>query len=174
MVKEKNRIISMDLIRLFSCICVISCHFNASVSGLQNGIFMYPNSILPNFYLENRLYLGDIGTSLFFILSGASMMLSYRKGNLKMYYKKRFLALYPMFYVAYAAATIGDFLIQKGITGASWKLLLVSIAGLDGYLATLGLVGYDFYKLGEWFLGCIICLYLISLCCIVASKRSRS
>lgn len=108
MVKKKNRIISMDLIRLFSCICVISCHFNACASGFQNGVFVY-----------------------------------------------------PMFYVAYFAATIADFLIQKGITGASWKLLLVSLTGMDGYLATLGLIGYDFYKLGEWFLGCIVCLYLI-------------
>lgn len=159
--KEKKRIVSMDLIRLFSCLCVITCHFNACVSGFSNGMFVYPNSVVPNFYLENRIYLGDIGTSLFFMLSGASLMMSYRKGNLKLYYKKRFLAIYPMFWVAYAAATVCDFFLQKAFSGGDWKLLLVSLSGFDGYLASLGRIGFDFYKLGEWFLGCIVLLYII-------------
>lgn len=159
--KENKRIISMDLIRIFSCLCVITCHFNASISGLNNGVFVYANSVVPNFYLENRLYLGDIGTSLFFILSGASSMLSYKKGSARLFYKKRFLSMFPMFYVAYIVATIADFFIQKGFTGADWKLFLFSLIGFDGYLASLGFIGYDFYKLGEWFLGCILSLYLV-------------
>lgn len=159
--KEKKRIVSMDLIRIFSCLCVITCHFNASVSGLNNGVFVYPNSVVSNFYFQDRVYLGDIGTSLFFILSGASMMLSYRPGNLRKYYTKRFLAIYPMYYVAYIAATAADFFLLKGFPGGDWKLLLFSLLGFDGYLASLGFIGFDFYKLGEWFLGCILLLYLI-------------
>ena len=159
--KEKKRIVSMDLIRLFSCLCVITCHFNASISGLNNGVFVYPNSVVPNFFFQNRVYLGDIGTSLFFILSGASMMLSYRPGNLKKYYAKRFLAIYPMFYAAYIVATMADFFIVKGFPGGDWKLLLFSLLGVDGYFASLGFIGFDFYKLGEWFLGCILLLYLV-------------
>lgn len=151
----------MDLIRVFSCLCVITCHFNACISGFSNGMFVYPNSVIPNFYLENRIYLGDIGTSLFFILSGASMMLSYRSGNLRKYYTKRFLAIYPMFYVAYLTATIADFLTLKWFPGADWRLFFFSLIGFDGYLASLGFIGFDFYKLGEWFLGCILSLYLI-------------
>lgn len=159
--KEKKRIVSMDLIRILSCLCVITCHFNACISGFSNGAFVYPNSVIPNFYLEDRIYLGDIGTSLFFILSGASLMLSYRSGNLKKYYTKRFLAIYPMFYVAWLAATCADFLILKWFPGADWRLLFFSLIGFDGYLASLGLIGFDFYKLGEWFLGCILSLYLV-------------
>ena len=158
---QKKRIVSMDLIRIFSCLCVITCHFNACISGFSNGVFVYPNSVVPNFYFQNRVYLGDIGTSLFFMLSGASMMLSYRPGNLKKYYSKRFLAIYPMFYVAYIAATVADFLALKGFPGGDWKLLIFSILGFDGYLASLGFIGFDFYKLGEWFLGCILSLYLV-------------
>lgn len=159
--KEKKRIVSLDLIRIFSCLCVITCHFNACISGFSNGIFVNPNSVIPNFYLENRLYLGDVGTSLFFILSGASLMISYRAGDLKKYYSKRFLAIYPMFYVAYLAATIVDFFILKWFPGGDLKLLLFSLIGFDGYLASLGFIGFDFYKLGEWFLGCIVSLYLV-------------
>ena len=39
--------------------------------------------------------------------------------------------------------------------------MLFSVLGLDGYLCNQGLIPFDFYKLGEWFLGCIIILYLI-------------
>lgn len=49
--ETKKRIVSMDLIRLFACICVTVVHFNASVSGWNNGVFVYPNSIVPNYYL---------------------------------------------------------------------------------------------------------------------------
>lgn len=157
----KKRIISMDLIRIFSCLCVITVHFNACVSGFQNGAFVYPNSVFPNHFLNGRLYLGDIGTSLFFMLSGASLMLSYRKGDLKTYYKKSFLAIFPGFYLAYLLATILDFFLLKGMGGGDLKLLVFSLLGMDGYLANLGLIGYDFYKCGEWFLGCLLILYLI-------------
>ena len=159
--REKKRIVSMELIRIFSCWCVITCHFNACISGFSNGLFLYPNLVVPSFYLENRVYLGDIGTSLFFILSGASLMLSYRPGKLKNYYAKRWLAMYPMFYVAYIVATIADFFIMKGFGGGDLRLLFFSLIGFDGYLASLGWLGFDFYKLGEWFFGCIVMLYLI-------------
>lgn len=154
----RQRLVCYDVIRIFSCFCVLTCHFNASVSGF-NGTFVYPNSILPNFYLGGRLYLGDIGVSLFFILSGATLMLTYR--DVKTFYKKRVLNIYPMFWIAYVLAMIYDFLEYKHISPGSPLLLLPSIAGMDGYLCTLGIIGFDFYKVGEWFLGCIVLLYLV-------------
>lgn len=39
--------------------------------------------------------------------------------------------------------------------------LMISFAGLDGYLSAISLIPWEFYKLGEWFLGCIILLYLV-------------
>lgn len=159
--EKRKRILSMDLIRLISCLCVITVHFNASVSGFQNGVFVHPNSVVPNFLFGNRIYLGDIGTCLFFMLSGASLMLSYQPGDLKRYARKRWLAIFPMFYLAYFLATVLDFFLQKGLGSGSWKLLIFSLLGMDGYLANLGLIGYDFYKCGEWFLGCLLLLYLI-------------
>lgn len=156
--RTRERLVYIDLIRAFSCFCVLTVHFNAAVSGFD-GTFVYPNSVIPNFYLGGRLYLGDIGVSLFFMLSGASLMYTYK--DLKTFYKKRALNIYPMFWIAYALATIFDFLESKTMGKASLFLLIPSIVGIDGYLCTLGMIGFDFYKIGEWFLGCIVLLYLI-------------
>ena len=159
--EKKERVVSFDLVRVFSCLCVIIVHFNASISGMEDGIFLHPNSIIPNFYLGGRIYLGGIGTSLFFMLSGATLMMTYREGNLRRFYKKRFLNIYPMFWLAYVLITVIDYLCYRGMSGGSLGLLLFSFIGLDGHLTCLGLIPPDFYKIGEWFLGTILLLYLI-------------
>lgn len=151
----------MDLIRLFACICVTVVHFNASVSGWNNGVFVYPNSIVPNYYLGGGIYLGDIGVSLFFMLSGASLMLTYKKGNLWSYFKKRFLSIFPMLWLAYLVAFSYDFMYWKGMTGQNIGYWIFSFLGLDGYLFSHGFIPGDFYRLGEWFTGCILILYVI-------------
>ena len=157
--KSRKRIVSFDVIRLFSCLCVTIVHFNATVSG-YNGTFVYPNSIIPNFYIESRIYLGGIGVSLFFILSGATLMYTYKKG-LKNFYIKRFKSLLPMFWIAFIVTTLLDFMHYKGMSLSSPLLLVFSVLGMDGYLGALGLIPMAFYKVGEWFLGCIILLYII-------------
>lgn len=158
---KRERVVCFDLIRFFSCLCVTIVHFNATVSGWNEGGFLYPNSITPNLFLENRLYLGDIGVSLFFILSGATLMMTYKKGNVLLYYKKRIMNIFPMFWLAYACATVIDFLWFKGMSGGDLRYWIFSFLGMDGYLSTFGIVPFSFYKLGEWFLGCIIFIYAI-------------
>lgn len=154
---DKDRISALDLIRFFACFFVATWHFYCSVSGT----FIYSNSILPSLFVENRLSMGGIGVSLFFMLSGASLMLTYKAGNLRLYAKKRFLAIYPMFWIAYAVATVADFLRWKKMGIGNIKLLIFTALGMDGYLSSHGVISPDFYKLGEWFLGCIILLYLL-------------
>lgn len=154
----KPRLACYDWIRVFSCFCILCVHFNATVSGF-NGSFLYPNSILPNYYFGGRIYLGDIGVSLFFMLSGATLMYTYR--NIKTYYMKRIMNIYPMFWIAYLLVSVYDFFEYKTVGTGNPVLLLYSILGFDGYLCTLGVIPFDFYKIGEWFLGCIILIYLI-------------
>lgn len=157
---KHNRIVSLDLVRVFSCICVTMVHFNAQISG-WNGTFVYPNSIVPNFYVGGRVYLGGIGVSLFFMLSGVTLMMTYKKGKLLTYYKKRFLNIFPMFWLAYIIATVVDFFLYKGLPSDNLKLLLFSFIGMDGHLNALGILSSGFYKVGEWFLGCLLLLYAI-------------
>lgn len=158
--KKRQRVFYFDLIRAFSCLCIMTVHFNASISGWTNGQFVYGNSLVPNYYLNRRVYLGGIGVSLFFMLSGATLMMSYR-GGLKRFYIRRFRSIYPMFWVAYIAVALIDFMLNRGFVQADIRLMPLTITGMDGYLATLGLAPYGFYKIGEWFLGCIVLLYLV-------------
>lgn len=161
MEKTTNRIVGFDLIRLLACLFVCIVHFNAAVSGYQNGNFVYANSIVPNFVLRNRVYLGTLGVNLFFIVSGASLMLSYKPEDKAIgFYRKRVLNIYPAFWIAFAIATFIDFLRYKGMVVAQPMDLAISFAGLDGYLSALGLIPWGYYKVGEWFLGCIILLYM--------------
>lgn len=157
---SKERLIYIDLIRLFACLCIITVHFNATVSGFELfGKFQYENSLVPNRYFG--VYLGEIGVSLFFLISGAALMISNETTSLKDFYKKRFLNIYPMFWIAFAAATGLSFILDKRLAAVpAWKIIF-SIIGYDGYLQTLGLLHGSFYQIGEWFLGCIITLYII-------------
>ena len=110
MEKSKNRILYYDVIRAVACLSVIIIHFNASFSAWSGGVFTYPNAVFPNFIFNQSVYLGDFGVSLFFILSGAAMFRTYggREISLGAFYRKRFLSLYPMFWLAWFAAGGGS------------------------------------------------------------------
>lgn len=158
---SKKRLVFLDLIRIFSCLCVSISHFNAKLSGMSGSGMLYNNTIIPSFYLGNRVYLGDIGVSLFFMLSGASQMLSYREEKAFSFYKRRFLGLFPMFWIAYILITFCDFMINKGMALSPLWHYAFSVVGMDGYIPTLGLMPITSYKTGEWFLGCILLLFLL-------------
>lgn len=158
-----KRIAGLDLIRLVACLFVCIVHFNAAVCTYQNGTFVYgSNAIVPNFLLGNRIYLGTLGVKLFFLVSGASLVLSHRPEESALdFYKRRVLNIYPAFWIAFLTATMVDFLLYKGMVAAHPMNLLISFAGLDGYLSALGMIPWEYYKVGEWFLGCILLLYLV-------------
>ncbi len=157
--KVKKRITYFDVISIFSCLCVLIVHFNATVAG-YDGTLHYPeNSLIPNFYLDHRVYLGDIGVSMFFMLSGARLMYSWK--GIRRFYINRFKNIYPMYWIAFSVATMVDFLHYKVMPSDSLVKLLLSIAGMDGYLMQLGVVSTMFYRLGDWFLGCILFLYCV-------------
>ncbi len=157
---KQPRAVWLDFIRVFACFCIIVVHFNASVSGWNiYGGFVLSNSLTPNWYLG--AYLGDIGSSLFFMVSGASLMISNDKTTLKDFYLKRFLGIYPMLWIAYTAVTLLSFILNRAYPMSKLSLLIFSFAGLDGYFGVLGLIDGSFFLVGEWFLGCIILIYLV-------------
>lgn len=81
------------------------------------------------------------------------------KLDLKTYYKKRFLGIYPVFWIAYSILFLYTFWKNKGffVSEPIYKLIL-SVLGMDGYLATY--TG-TFYLIGDWFLGCIVLVYML-------------
>lgn len=162
--EKGGRVVGLDIIRLVSCLFVCIVHFNAAMGIWQNGTYLYPNLIAPSFLLNGRVYLGALGVQLFFIVSGASLMLSSKPTDKPLvFYRKRVLNIYPQFWIAFSVATVYDLILNKGKIIGQAANLTISFAGLDGYLNYFSLIPWEFYKLGEWFLGCIILLYLVYL-----------
>lgn len=157
----KKRIFYLDFIRALSFIFIVIFHFNVSI-GAHN-IYVNSTNIPIIFYDYKNGNLGQIGVSLFFIISGAGLMLSNKENfNLKHFFNKRIFSLFPMFYLAYFLVTcyyfiryasLNPFGVMRGKASFVWTIL-----GMDGYLAPLI---PNYYLLGEWFLGCIILLYCL-------------
>ena len=151
---KKERIFYLDFVRAIAVILILMTHYNAVYLNAGQ-----PDKVFITAQIGN-IYIGDFGVSLFFIISGAALMYVYdEKCELKSFYKKRFLSLYPMFWIAYFIAFLYQFYVSKGINLTVPKCnILLTILGFDGYLAA---VMPTFYISGEWFLGCIILIYIV-------------
>lgn len=150
---KKKRIYYLDLIRVVALIIVIIGHYNFHINYEQiNGQMIF--DFIP---MDN---LRKIGVSLFIIISGAVLMKTYETNfNLKTYFIKRFLSIYPIFWTGYIIAFLFNFYLYKDINEYSpgWTFIL-TIIGMDGYLYN---VIPNFYLVGEWFLGFILLFYII-------------
>lgn len=151
---EKTRLFYLDLVRAMAMIFIVIAHFNYP--------FLNDHPIFPIYPLG--VFLGDLGVSLFLIVSGTALM--YTNGdsqhlNLASFFWKRFKSIYPMFWIAFIVSNCYLAFRSGGASlhrAPGWTLLL-SVLGLDGYISITGLS--TFYTLGEWFLGFIIIFYLI-------------
>lgn len=156
---KKERVKCLDFVRAISMFIIVIFHFNCTLAphNVYNGnipIFFYD-------YINGNA--GQLGVSLFFILSGASLMYNYQDSiNIKEYFYKRWKGIFPMFYIAWIIGfifyfvryrTVNPFLVPR----EPWTIIL-TILGMDGYFAD---VIPNYYILGEWFLGCIILLYVL-------------
>ena len=164
MKKEKQP--SLDLIRAISIVAILLEHY--SFSFLQ---FNIPGENISFLKFAN----GDWGgtfVACFFMLSGASLIYNYPtfapegeggfkaqfKGMLKFFWK-RILTIYPLFYFCWI---IFYYLTSKSIKlwnwGGDWSNLWYTVFGVDGYFLHLH---FNYFCVGEWFLGAIIFLYLL-------------
>ena len=65
---KKQRLFYLDLIRAVALVCILVIHFNAAVTGY----FTLPSKLFGS-VLPFNIYLGDFGSSLFFMVSGAAL-----------------------------------------------------------------------------------------------------
>ena len=137
---------------------ILIIHFNATVTGY----FTLPHKLFAS-TLPFGIYLGDFGSSLFFIVSGAALALTTPpEQGLGTFYKKRARAIYPLFWLAWAVCFALRFLSKPGYyAAAKTPTLLLTVLGLDNFAVAAGWVGMDFACVGEWFLGSILFLYLL-------------
>lgn len=133
-------------------------HFNATVTGY----FTLPHTLFTS-TLPLGIYLGDFGSSLFFIVSGASLALTVpAEQNPAQFYKRRARAVYPLFWLAWFVVFSYRFVAHPGsFGGARTVTLVLTLLGLDNFAVAAGWVGTDFACVGEWFLGSILFLYLL-------------
>ena len=145
---KKKRNFSLDFIRAIACTMIVIFHFAIGTTKL------YPEGIILKNYS-----LGNLGVSLFIILSGAALSLSHKKISYKEYLIKRIKAIYPLFFICTLLFGIINFMYFPHIFDAvPCQRIIYTILGVDGLLS------YKFTTfniVGEWYLGCIIILYLI-------------
>jgi peptidoglycan/LPS O-acetylase OafA/YrhL len=149
--RKKEKLFYLDFIRVISMLMIVTYHFYAHFS--ENNITGFKTLFSSGKW-------GLIGVTLFFMVSGASLMYNYEETiDIKQYMKKRFLGIYPMFWIAYTVLFIYLFYINKSnIWGLPAYKLILSLFAMDGYLQAYM---PTFYLIGEWFLGCIVIIYIL-------------
>lgn len=140
---KKQRLFYLDLIRAVALVCILVIHFNAAVTGY----FTLPSKLFGS-VLPFNIYLGDFGSSLFFMVSGAALQYtSPGQGreplNLARFYQKRAKAVYPMFWLAWCIFFPIRFVTKPGYyAAAKTPSLLLTVLGLDNFCPGRGL-GHD-------------------------------
>lgn len=152
--KKRPRLLYLDIVRALAAILIVITHFN-NPYFVNRPVFMYQ---------PFGIYVGSLGVSLFLIISGAALMYTYGQSerlDMKRFYYKRFIGIYPMFWIAFILAQSYFFLAHFGhvLSSAPKWMLIFSVLGFDGYIANAGFP--TFYLLGEWFLGFIILFYIL-------------
>lgn len=165
MMEKKKKIFYLDFIRVISMIIIVTYHFF---------VHFAENNITGITVLSKGKW-GMIGVTLFFMISGASLIYNYgEKINIKEYVKKRFLGIYPMFWIAYIFIFVYIFYGSKTVLFGDLPKhkLLISLFAMDGYLSPYT---QTLYLIGEWFLGCIVLIYILfPLLRIVMNKYPKT
>ncbi len=151
---KKERVLYLDLMRIVGFFMITSYHFSVAVRTLD-----IEAAYIDIFRGIIHIVWAPIAVSCFFMVSGAALIYRYEeKLTLKEYYKKRFLGIFPLFWLAYLFAFLDFFYRSKSMPNAPKVNFLLTVIGMDGYLYEYV---DNFYMIGEWFLGAIILLYIL-------------
>lgn len=160
-----ERIFFPDLLRALSFLAIVLFHFNVEI--FQS----YPNSMKIGSLSYLGQTVGDIGISLFIIISGLSLSFGANNSfDIKKFFKKRFLAIFPSFWVAYIVVGVVYFIFYGHFVGDGnyWKIIL-SITGLDGFFLYRM---QNYYLVGEWYTGYMLITYLFFPLLFIGCKKS--
>lgn len=148
---KKQKIFYLNFIRVISMLFIVTYHFYCHIPE---------NNIVATNTIFSSGKWGMIGVVMFFMISGAALMYNYQEHlDIKKYAVKRFVGIFPMFWIAYASLYLYLFYQAKAnITSLSPFRLIFSVFAMDGYL---GCYTPTIYLIGEWFLGCIVIIYVL-------------
>lgn len=152
-INKKKNLFYINVIKVLSAILIILCHYDI------HSYYRNQQTILITRLTFFRVDIGDIGVSLFIIISGLTLALSFNNDNsIWKFYKKRFLAIFPSYWVSYIVVVIVFFMIGKTFTETNYWKFLLTVIGIDGlFLHKMA----GFYLIGEWYLGFILTMYLV-------------
>ncbi|MFX1695361.1 acyltransferase family protein [Paraburkholderia sp. A1RO-1] len=151
---SSKRLFFLDFIRALSVLMIILYHFDIQLLGQAASAHT-----VAGFVWFNQA-VGDLGVTLFIMISGIALMTS-ASGQFSVaeFYKKRILAIFPSYWITYVAVGCVLFLIRGFWVGDDqhWKIILTA-TGFDGLTLYRGA---NYYLIGEWFIGFILCMYLM-------------
>lgn len=140
----------LDILRIIAIFMVFHFHF-IIVLEQQGLLYGFANGDW-----------GCVGTSLFFLISGNCLARNYgRDFNIKSFYVKRWLSIFPAFYLCYALVLFGHtVLLQNHVLAglAPWRMIF-TLLGIDNYLNFVGI--QNGALVGEWYTAIILCIYLL-------------
>ena len=157
-----KRIKHFDLLRVICFLLIIYYHMVAQLP--VNGICSY-GDIWP-FVANENLQIGTFAVSVFFMLSGASLMHTTKeKIAVGKFYLKRYVRLLIPFYVVTFLYYIVNAIRVRDLAGVYvggipvWRWIF-TILGMDEWVSMHGIVTFS-RGIGEWFLGVLVILSLI-------------
>ena len=147
-----NYLPGLDVIRLTAMLPVVCYHFNIESARAGHAV--------PGWLIGRPMADAvELALVLFFLLSGASLCWQWRgRFAWRPYLAGRVAGMYPMYWLGWGALFLyGEVLHGNNADIPRWRVIF-SLLGLDGYLSP---VTTTYYKIGEWFLGIILLLYLV-------------
>jgi len=140
----------LDILRILAITMVFHFHF---VIILENKGFL--------FGFANGDW-GCVGTSLFFLISGNCLARNYgKKLDVKGFYIKRWLAIFPAFYLCYVLGLLVYIVLLRVNVWAGlepWRAIF-TLLGVDNYMNFLGV--RNGALVGEWYTAIILVIYLL-------------
>ena len=153
----------LDFIKVMAILLLILFHFISEVEVhalLENpDAFKIGGISLLNLGGVN-LTLGNYAYSMLFVLMGAGLMHTYQNQlEIKDFYKKQAISIYPIYYVTFIAAFLVQIILDKRLEHGTpvWSFIL-TVLGIDGWA---GEIIPTYALVGEWFVGCILGSFLI-------------
>ena len=160
----KKRYAFLDVIRLFSMLGIV--YYHMLISLYLCGIRQY-DSIRPLFE-NNNIHIAKICVGLFFMISGAGLMLSTKdkEFKLKSYYLKRIVRILIPFYLVYILYLVSFMLLTHQRLDAVYSKdasvfsIIFTFLGMDAYVSSFGIPTFSL-GIGEWFLGALVMMYIV-------------
>lgn len=119
-----DRVQSLDVLRGIAALAVAAFHYSTRYPEL------YP-SAAPS---PIRFQLGYYGVHLFFMISGAVILMSLEKSGGKGFVRSRFIRLYPVYWASVLLTSSVLMAAGGGSSGITWVQFLVNLTMLEDYL----------------------------------------